>query len=374
MAIDCFALAVLFIIYLNLQRYNQPYLPEQKLFRILLATNALILVLDMLMWLMEGRPGTIVKEVYLISSGCYYALNPFICMVWFFYADYLIYRSENRLKKLLIPMLIPTCVNLVLSVVSIFYNDMMFHVDENNSYQRGSLYFLMAGIAFFYLIYTEILITVKHKKIQKQDFIPILVFAVPPFIGGVIQTFFYGFSLIWPCVTISILIIFINIQSDQLHKDYLTGLFNRRQLDNYLQMKKQSVETGLLAGIMIDLNAFKMINDVYGHSVGDEALQYTADILKKTFRKNDFIARYGGDEFVVLGEIEQKEDLLHAIDRLKENVAQFNEQKIAPYTISFSIGYDCFAGKSGTGIAAFLKHLDDLMYRDKQNYIGLKLQ
>lgn len=370
-AIDCFALAVLLIIFLNIRRYNNPYLLEQKLFRALLTTNACIIVLDILMWLLDGKPGYLSRNAYFIVTACYYALNPLICAVWCFYADYHIYKSEKHLKKILIPMLIPLCVNLTLSILSIFYN-IFFYIDQNNLYHRGTLFYLMSAISFFYLIYTLILIIKKQKMIQKQEFIPVLAFSFPPFIGGIVQTLFYGFSLIWPCVTLSILIIFINIQSDQLHKDYLTGLFNRRQLDNFLKQTNRRIESGLLAGVMIDLNSFKMINDLYGHSMGDEALQHTAEILKRTFRRNDLIARYGGDEFVVLGAVEKSEDLHKVINRLKENVAQFNVQKIVPYTISLSMGYDCCSGKSEFNITEFLKHLDNLMYQDKQNYINLR--
>ena len=369
--IDCFALTILFIIFLNIHRHNNPYLLEQKLFGALIWTNAWIIIFDMLMWLLDGKSGYLSREIYLLVTVCYYVLNPVICMMWYFYADYQIYRSEKHLKKVLIPMLIPACINLILSILSIF-NHLLFYIDENNIYHRGNLFYSMAAICFFYLIYTMILIILKHKRIRKQDFIPILVFAVPPFIGGIIQSLFYGFSLIWACVTISILIIFINIQNDQLHKDYLTGLFNRRQLDKYLQLTIQNIDSRLLAGIMIDLNSFKMINDLYGHSIGDQALQHTADILRKTFRKNDFIARYGGDEFIILGMIKERDDLFKSIERLKENVAQFNAQKIVPYTISFSIGYDSFSGQSETTITEFLKHLDHLMYQDKQNYINLR--
>ena len=267
-------------------------------------------------------------------------------------------------------MLIPTCVNLILSFLSIFNNHLLFYIDDNNIYHRGNLFYLMAAISFFYLIYAMILIIWKQKVIRKNEFFPLLVFVIPPFIGGIIQAIYYGISLIWICVTLSILILFINIQNNQLYTDYLTGLFNRRQLDNYLQQKAQNIENGMLAGIMIDLNSFKAINDLYGHHIGDQALQHTAEILKKTFRKNDdFIARYGGDEFVILMATRDRSRLPDEIARLKEKVQQFNAQKIVPYTISFSIGYDYYPVESETTAADFLKHIDDLMYQDKQRYM-----
>lgn len=363
-AIDVFSLAVLLVIFLNDFRRNKEYSHEQKLFRSLLHINTLIIAFDVLMWILDGKSGLYLHETYLAVTGIYYILNPLICFVWYLYVDFFIYRSESRLKKVILPMAIPAGVNLVLGILSIFYN-LYFYIDNANTYYRGSLFYLMAAIAFFYLAYAFTIIIIRRKTISRRDFLPLLFFAVPPLIGAIFQTMVYGLSLIWPCATISMLVIYINIQNNQLHKDYLTGLFNRRQLDHYLQYAIQDFGDGLLAGIMIDLNLFKMINDVYGHSAGDDALQHTAAILKKTFRKNDFIARYGGDEFIVLAVFQRKEDLDITIGRLQDNVRKFNQQNIVPYNISLSMGYDFYSGGSRSLFTGFLKHLDDLMYQDK---------
>jgi diguanylate cyclase (GGDEF)-like protein len=206
----------------------------------------------------------------------------------------------------------------------------------------------------------------KRQLLPKHDLLPMAVFSFLPIIGGFIQALFYGINLVWPCATVAILIIFVSFQNTQLYTDHLTGLNNRRQLDRFLQNKVQNVESGLLAGLMIDIDDFKKINDLYGHNAGDQALVDTYEILRKTFRKNDFIARFGGDEFVVVMAVSERGDLQRAIDRLKENVASFNEGKSVPYTISLSVGYDCFQDKEDKSAKEFIRHIDDLMYRNKQ--------
>lgn len=364
--INVFALTVLFLIFLNLHHQAEKYLIEQKLFLALLGSNVLILILDTFMWMLDGKPGVLVKEVYFLVTALYYTLNPVICMIWSLYADYQVYRDESRFKKLLLPFLIPVCANTVLSFLS-FTGNLMFYIDENNLYHRGRLFYLMAVLSYLYLVYTLLFVTINRKKIQKHHFIPFFAFAIPPFIGGILQSMFYGVSLIWICMTVSVLIIFINIQNDQLYTDHLTGLFNRRQLDCYLRDRMQSKTAKTpLAGIMIDLNSFKLINDIYGHAAGDQALEYTANILKTTFQKKDFISRYGGDEFVIIIETDNPMDLRNTINRLNANIEQFNLQKITPYTINLSLGYDFFDGKSDISAQKFLKHIDDLMYEDKK--------
>jgi len=353
----------LLLIFFNVHRPTSSYLLDQKLFLSLLFTTCLILIFDMLMWLIDGMPGSPMRIAYLIITLSYYALNPLICVLWYFYADYYINRNSARLKKLFIPMTIPALVNLVLAIMST-YNKALFYLDANNVYHRGPLFLIMASISFFYLVYTVIFVIVNRRKIQPREYSTLLFFPIPPIIGGVIQTIFYGVSLIWVCTTISLLIIFINFQNDQLNKDHLTGLNNRRQLDNYLHTKSQGPVGKVIAGLMIDLNYFKSINDTYGHDSGDEALKGVAKILNKTFRKSDFIARYGGDEFVVIMEINEKSDLDKAINRLNENVAQFNTKKLTPYEISLSVGYDYYSSKD-KNVSDFLKHIDSLMYTNK---------
>lgn len=338
---------------------------DQKLFLMLLGLNALILILDSLMWTLDGTQGSSSRISLLIITAVYYSMNPIICMLWSLYADFLINRNLGHTKKLFAFMLFPISLIVFLSFLSILTGS-MFYLDESNVYHRGSLFLLMAGISYAILAYTMIVIIFKHKKIEKKSFIPILVFAFPPFVGGIIQVLFYGYSLIWICMTISVLIIFMNIQNHRLNTDYLTGVFNRRQLDRYLlQQSPDNLEKIHFSGMMIDLNTFKKINDEFGHDVGDEALRMTAELLKKTFRKRDFIARYGGDEFIILMAAENEDALPKAVERLRTNIEEFNGANTVPYTISLSIGYDYY--RKDLTLPDFMKHLDDLMYQDKQS-------
>jgi diguanylate cyclase (GGDEF)-like protein len=94
--------------------------------------------------------------------------------------------------------------------------------------------------------------------------------------------------------------------TDQLEdlsvRDALTGLYNRRQLDQHLlEAMDQHRRHGIpAAAMLIDLDDFKAINDDYGHLAGDELLRRAADLIVATVRKTDLVFRYGGDEFFVL--------------------------------------------------------------------------
>ncbi len=82
------------------------------------------------------------------------------------------------------------------------------------------------------------------------------------------------------------------------HVDGLTGLFNYTAFQS--QISLLSAKKSSAAVLFIDVDGFKLINDLHGHSFGNECLQLIAKLLRENLRKTDFLARYGGDEFVVL--------------------------------------------------------------------------
>lgn len=360
-----FALLILLLIYINIRRFKERYLFEQKLFLLLLASNALMLILDSLMWLADGRPGDIGLTANTLITTLYFLAHPIPCLVWTLYASYMVYRDEGLLKKLLIPLLLPVTVNTVLVVMSTF-DGRVFYFDENNVYHRGPLFIFVVLLYFSYLAYTFVFILIKHRRVVGGHYVPLLVFLIAPFIGGLIQTMFYGLSLIWSSTMISILIVFINTQNGLLYVDYLTGLFNRRQLDFFLQERiSKGPRNTVLIGLMIDLDSFKEINDKFGHAAGDKALIDTGKTLRMSFGKNDLICRYGGDEFVVISEMDSETAFYDAMAMMDCHAFQMKQKENNPYSIRFSRGYAIYDWNSNMSAQAFLKSIDDLMYQDK---------
>lgn len=144
------------------------------------------------------------------------------------------------------------------------------------------------------------------------------------------------------------------------HIDYLTGAYNRRYLEIYFR-KKPHKKKCALACIMIDIDGFKKINDEYGHSVGDEVLKQTVELLRKsldTIRKTDFIVRYGGDEFFIV---------LHTDDFQEvKKIAEQVETCEKCLGVSYSIGYDVYDPLKWEDFKLFIHHVDTLMYANKR--------
>lgn len=149
--------------------------------------------------------------------------------------------------------------------------------------------------------------------------------------------------------------------------DELTGLYNRRRFFVLTeQFLKVAVRTkkGLLL-LFIDMDNLKWINDHHGHNEGDRALIDLANILKKTFRESDIIARIGGDEFVVLSEsTDEKGEILTT--RLYENIKDHNDRGARRYPLSVSVGATQFDPNHPISIDKLLSKADALMYVQKR--------
>ncbi len=149
--------------------------------------------------------------------------------------------------------------------------------------------------------------------------------------------------------------------------DELTGLYNRRRffvlIEQYLKVAIRTKKRLLL--LFIDMDDLKWINDHYGHNEGDQALIDLAEILKKTFRESDIIARIGGDEFGVLVESTDEQDEI-IIDRLYENLKGYNAKESRRYTLSISMGTAHFDPEYPIAIDELLSKADALMYAQKR--------
>jgi diguanylate cyclase (GGDEF)-like protein/PAS domain S-box-containing protein len=144
------------------------------------------------------------------------------------------------------------------------------------------------------------------------------------------------------------------------YHDYLTGLFNRRFYEEVL-IKLDNEENYPLTLVMADVNGLKMINDSFGHAVGDQLLQKASNVIKSGCRENDVIARLGGDEFVIILARTDAETAALMIKRLEVLAAR---EKIRGLKLSIAFGSRTKIRKE-ENIQKVLKNAEDDMYRHK---------
>lgn len=122
--------------------------------------------------------------------------------------------------------------------------------------------------------------------------------------------------------------------------DSLTGLFNRRRFESIMSNEFKKCQRYLypLSCMMIDIDHFKEINDTFGHQIGDEVLREVARNIQGCIREVDTLARWGGEEFVVLSPNTTKENAVRAAERILKSISAHRFAGIGARTIAVSIG------------------------------------
>ncbi|WP_226574007.1 GGDEF domain-containing protein [Acuticoccus sediminis] len=149
--------------------------------------------------------------------------------------------------------------------------------------------------------------------------------------------------------------------------DPLTGLANRRHFEEIFHA---AAERGLItkhALILLDLNDFKPVNDVYGHPIGDEVLRVISMRLNNAVKQNDLVSRLGGDEFsVIVFEVHSAEAASEVAQRLMEIVAEPVAVSGKLLNVSASIGYTLFPNE-GQSPPEIYARADQALYVAKTN-------
>lgn len=192
------------------------------------------------------------------------------------------------------------------------------------------------------------------------------VFLAPVIIGVVVQTFFIEIAITWTSIAIAVAGIMTALKNELIFIDRLTGLYNRVYL-TYLQHEAQKKKSELVAGIMLDLNGFKRINDNYGHSEGDAALILVAALLRKAFCEYGIVTRYAGDEFVIMLNTTDEQLITDLIAQANNIFEEENTTNDKPYQLSASMGY-AISDLSKETIDDFMNRIDKQMYQNKLAY------
>jgi len=147
--------------------------------------------------------------------------------------------------------------------------------------------------------------------------------------------------------------------------DTLTGIYNRAYFKDELARKIKSAKryNHQFGFIMLDIDHFKSVNDTYGHQVGDEVLKTMSNSIETHIREDDTFARWGGEEFVIIANGSNEDDLKLLVEKLQKEIAKNSFSPVPSVTSSF--GITIF--KEGDNEESIQKRADDALYKAKEN-------
>lgn len=158
----------------------------------------------------------------------------------------------------------------------------------------------------------------------------------------------------------------LNTLADIAITDELTGISNRRNMFNYLEMHDELFASENRYIAMIDIDQFKKINDTYGHLFGDEVLSRFGNVLQAQNEDSDveLVARYGGQEFVLLFNADSKEKAIERIENIRQQLKKIRIEKYPDVNLTASVGL--VLCNKHTNLTMLLKDADDCLYEAKK--------
>lgn len=316
------------------------------------------------------RPGHYINaainciSVMSISLGCFYWYS-FVC-------DRLHRKYSNRkLHKLLSRL--PVAIIFALDIISI-YTGWMFRINADGHYCDTKL-FIIQGIVNFGYILVPAFLSIKafirsNSVTERLEYASYCVYVVISVFSLVFdEDMKYG-PILAENMFLAILILFLMIENMHICIDALTSLNNRRRLNCYLEEKLQHAsDQHAVIVFMMDINSFKSINDHYGHIAGDEALKIFSGVLKSIAGQSGaFIARYGGDEFCLVAELEDHSAENYDAELREKLANRLKAVKDSTHgqCLSVSVGYTvCYSHQDYQAVFA---SADRMLYTRKKEW------
>ena len=334
-----------------------------QLFIFMLALVTVTCITEPMSFVLDGRPGMFWRVLIYVCDTWTFTANLLASATWLIFLILHLTGTIDKIHAAIINAVVAVC--LVLLVINLF-TPIVYKINETNSYERLPMYYVFLAVDMSMLVDSFITYAVIRMKGRRLKFFFFWVYSIPVILGAIIQSKFYGTSMIAPCMMISLAGLMSTLQNDMIFKDKLTGIYNRYYLDQLEEELKRDKD-GSYTFLMIDINDFKSINDRFGHLTGDQAIADTADILKKAVGAKGAAIRYAGDEFVVVLSTKSEIDTDIFIANIKKGFDQFNEAGTAKYELHVSMGYD-IVNLRHTTMDEVMNRIDKLMYEDKTRY------
>ncbi len=277
-------------------------------------------ILDPIAYTADSRPGTLARVVVYGGNALLYLTDMFGTFFW------LLFLSEHLNARFSIAHRYILGAALITGTSLIILNNfvpIIFDVSASNTYKRMSGYWIYMVIDYGFLIDSLFLYFMCKRKGGLFKSFPIWIYFIPLTMGTIIQSLFYGISVISSCIAISIAGVFATLQSERVYRDKLTGVFNYTYLD-YLNREYAKKKKLQITGLLININGFKSLNQDYGRATGNKALVKMAKILNRSIGELGIIIRYSSDEFIAFVNTQNEMAVSMCIKRIRSGLSETN--------------------------------------------------
>lgn len=360
--ISIISLIILAIILIITRVKRDHFSFSSHLLKMLVLVTIIGTILEPITWFIEEVQGGFAYQLGYISNSLILLNGTLLAALWISYWDYTFLASKKRIIQMKY-YLLPVIVQLLLLIYNRLTGTFFTIEKGTNVFVETPLYFVLYIIYILYFVYLIIFVIKNRKMIDRKVIYASIIFMTMPTISVLVQLFVPELIFSWPSLTISLLLVYLFLETTSGNIDELTKLYTRRLLESHL--KSLIEDKKKFYALMIDLDRFKEVNDLFGHTTGDQVLVHFSAILKKCINQKDsFVARLGGDEFFIIYRSIQQEEPSRMIDEVKKMMT--NDPILMKFSfLDFSVGYISYEDEMS--IDDILNYADREMYKQKSS-------
>lgn len=293
-------------------------------------------------------------------------------------------RNEPKAKQYKRFLIIMLVLNTIVAF-SAFFTDVAYSYTSDNVFVRGPLGFFPHIVTALYQLFLLIFNIRACKGKRKFESLLLLIIIIFISLSMVVEGFSYKYNIGRSVISLSIIFYYMYFQSQfyrlNMNEEYilrkslemenridgLTGLLNKKSFENEVRKFLKSPYTKEVLFIFFDLDYFKDVNDYLGHAFGDQVLIEVGAKTKDIFRKDDLVARFGGDEFCIFISDIPLKNVKQLLEKLVEllRIDYSNEEKTV--SISGSVGAVYCSASNFMDYSTLLKEADEALYEAKNS-------
>jgi diguanylate cyclase (GGDEF)-like protein len=355
-------LVLIFIDYAG--KVDTDHFQRRVYFSVLIAIFLAIIV-NFIASALDGRPGPALHIILQVLNNLFFIFQNLSYYLAVVLIDYMANKNNARTRKLVYIVLAIMGLNVLIMALNIplgFY----FYITDDNHFVNGDMFLVRFYLGYIAVLMVIIDLFLSAKYLRTVHIYLVIFFAVMVGAGAALDMVFTGGHLIWAFFTGGLLYAYFYIIRSDTTQDNITGIGNRSSFTEFINQIARMNTKQAYAMALFDINGLKKINDAHGPETGDQALSEMAEILKKCSRQSDFVARIGGDEFLIA--IKAKFDIEKLLARVLRTLETYNKKPDRPYTLSISYGYATYTTKTeDVSIEEFLQRLNGLVFQHKKD-------
>lgn len=284
---------------------------------------------------------------------------------WVFYSEKVQNSPLVSTKKRSVLYCLPILI-LLLIIMSTPWTKLYFFFEDGH-YQRGSIFLPLSSLTLIYVVETGLVALIKSFKkasyVNRREYRRLFIFAVVYTSIQYIQLFLPD---IFPYRSVGIMLMFgyflLQSLKETVSQDHLTHINNRFAAERMLGALIDSKEQFEIA--IIDVDKFKKINDKYGHLEGDKALRYLSSSILAAVDRSCFVARMGGDEFIIINS-NPSNSIINVEEEINKQLRVILERYDSAYSFTASVGY-AIKDETIKSIPDLIALADSRMYERKK--------